>query len=623
MRAKLRLSVMLQFGRRRDDQKAETQSRRSEARSADEPSSRWSAQRPAEENARAARARGAGGGSEGLGLILSPSAALPRAIAAFGLFVALTLALALRLSAFFDALDWSLFVVAVVGLAAAIQGFAQNAGAFSKSGVFSKSREVVLALPAPELDRDGAAEVLEASPLPMLLIDATYRIVASYSHEFEALFHASSLRDEDFLRVLRRLVSEPKVNSTRDFLADLFDFKGGADVAARNPLKRVEAMVDGPAGGSVLRVLSFGFKRIERGDSIERAVIWVDDLTDRLAAERSRGAAEALKARQFEVLAEVIHIERERLDAFVARMLKNLSAIDDLLRAGDKPSPDETQAFRKRIEDVLTRVDAITAEAERVNFRRFRRRSAAYRAKVVELAERDSFGGDDFLTLVMEQSAFRAEVDDLLKIRELLDRPPADDSADRTLDAVSPASETEGPLHDAVVDEVEDLARRLAAASGKEVIVDAEGFDTRSLGERRRNIVRDVLAELTRNALEHGIESPEVRQLVGKPRAGLIRIRQTSGSVPDVFTFAFRDDGGGLDAPSLRERALEHGLLEPASAATLEDSQVAALIFAPELTTGMDAVKRKIVDECGGSISVDSEDGVFCEFSFVVPEGFK
>jgi len=522
--------------------------------------------------------------------------------------------LALRLSAFFDAFDWILILLATLGFLTAIQGFVQNAGGFSKS------REVVLALPAPEWDRDDAAELLEASPIPMLLIDATYRIVASYSREFEALFHAASLRDEDFLRVLRRLVPEPKVSATRDFLADLFDFKGAAGVAARNPLKRVDAMVAGPAGGSVLRVLSFGFKRIERGDSVERAVIWVDDVTDRLAAEQSRGAADALKARQFEVLAEVVHIERERLDTFVARTLKNLSAIDDLLRAGDKPSPDETQAFRKRIEDVLARVDAIAGEAERVNFRRFRRRSAAYRAKVMELAERDSFGGEDFLTLVMEQSAFRAEVDDLLKIHELLDRPPSEDADGRMLEGASPEGESEDPLHDAVVAEVEDLARRLAAASGKEVIVDAEGFDTRSLGERRRKIVKDVLSELTRNALAHGIESPDVRQLVGKPRAGLIRIRQTSGGAPDVFAFAFRDDGGGLDAPSLRERALEHGLLEPPSAATLEDSEVAALIFAPELTAGMDAVKRKIVDECGGSISVDSEDGVFCEFSFVVPE---
>jgi two-component system chemotaxis sensor kinase CheA len=533
------------------------------------------------------------------------------------IFVGATLVLAGRLRVHFDATSWAALILASLGLAAAVVGWMQWAGGFELERDAPPSK-------VPEWDRDAMLDLLEASPLQMLLIDATYEIVGSYSRDLEALFHATELRDEDFLGVLRRVVSEPKVEATRDFLARLFDSEEtDAAVESANPLKRVEAMLAGAAGASAPRVLSFGFKRIRREDAIERAVIWAEDLTDRLSDERRRHSADALKARRFGVLAELIHVPRKKLDALLADASQNLDAIDALLRVGERPSAVETGVFRQCIEDVLERVDAIESEADASGFGYMRRRAAAFREVVAALAARERFAGDDFLTLVMEQSAFRAEFDDLLVVRKLLDRPPDEDGIDSVAGADSSALATEAPSSDAVVGEIEALAQRLAAESEKEIVIDAEGFDTRTLGERRRQIIKDVLAELTRNALEHGIETPDVRQLVGKPRAGRIRIRQTNNGVADTFAFTFRDDGGGIDAPSLRERAVEHGLLEPDYAARIEDSQVAALIFAPELTAGMDSVKRKIVDECGGSISVDSEDGAFCEFTFVVPEAGK
>ena len=202
----------------------------------------------------------------------------------------------------------------------------------------------------------------------------------------------------------------------------------------------------------------------------------------------------------------------------------------------------------------------------------------------------------------MEQSAFRAELDDLQAVRTRLGAPKAARESD-------------------LAGQVTALAQRIAAETGKEVVVDIDGFDVRLEEPERRGLIKDVLEELTRNAIVHGIETPSQRAAAGKPRVGHIEYRLSRDAAHHKFTFSFRDDGAGLDIGRLRERAIDAGLLDFEAATELEAAAAAHFVFAPELSRGMSEVKRRVIDEDGGSISVDSEDGAFCEFTFVLPGG--
>ena len=611
---------MLHFGGSRDGQETEAQGRRPEARPAVESPSSRGAPGQAEEDSSGARARSAERRDAGLRLTaVPPSAALPLTIGGLVVFAGALLVLATNIQLSLPApVVGLLIVLSALGLVGFMLGLVRRAA--------GRHEQLVAANDGLQLEYDAlklqladltdahveAVAVLGAAPLHMLLIDPTYEILGNYSPELTTLFRAHDLRDENLLGVLRRVLPEPKLKVARDFLATLFDARrSDGAIAGANPLQRVEAMIPGADGSSTPHLFSFGFKRIYHGDAVERALMWVEDLTERVSDEQQARSAAALKARQLDLLFELVGVERAELDHFVAAAQDEVRAIDALLRAGDEPLAARADFFRERLGDVLQRVEAIESAAREVRFRYFVRRAGAYGALVAELAAREAPGGDDYLALVMEQSAFRAELEDLQELRARLDRPPAED-----VETVRAAVETS----DEVVDEIETLAQRLANMSHKEIVVDFEGFDTRTLSDDRREIVKDVLAELTRNTVEHGIEDPDARTAAGKPRAGHIRIRQTGNGATESFAFTFRDDGRGLDAPLLRERAVQHGLLEPERAATVDDSHLVAFIFAPELTSGMNVVKRKIVDECGGTISVDSEDGTFCEFAFVVPE---
>ncbi len=159
--------------------------------------------------------------------------------------------------------------------------------------------------------------------------------------------------------------------------------------------------------------------------------------------------------------------------------------------------------------------------------------------------------------------------------------------------------------------------RELGSKLGKEVRVELEGADTeldKVLVER----LEDPLLHLVRNAVDHGVELPDVRAARGKPRAGLVRLaaHQRGGQI--VVTIS--DDGGGMDPERLRQKAIEKGILSPEEAAALDDRGSFDLIFRAGFSTasqvsdvsgrgvGMDVV-RDAIGKLKGSIVISSELG--------------
>ncbi|HLY41994.1 MAG TPA: chemotaxis protein CheA [Terracidiphilus sp.] len=158
---------------------------------------------------------------------------------------------------------------------------------------------------------------------------------------------------------------------------------------------------------------------------------------------------------------------------------------------------------------------------------------------------------------------------------------------------------------------VHDLGRDL----GKCVELVLEGAET-ELDKTVIEQLSDPLLHLIRNSIDHGIESPELRAAHGKPRAGQVHLsaRHAGASV----LIGVSDDGAGIDAAAVRERAIEKGLIS--SEAHLSDAQIYALIFAPGFSTaqqltnvsgrgvGMDVVRRR-VESLRGTVDVNSRPG--------------
>ncbi|MFM7185132.1 MAG: chemotaxis protein CheA [Planctomycetota bacterium] len=239
-------------------------------------------------------------------------------------------------------------------------------------------------------------------------------------------------------------------------------------------------------------------------------------------------------------------------------------------------------------------------------------------------------------TVAATETSVRVDVDLLASILDLVGELVLARNQLRAVDSDDPAVQACAQRINAVTNALQETAvktrlqpvehvfsrfprtvRDLAVSCGKEVQLVIDGADTeldRSLIES----IRDPLTHLIRNAVDHGIESPDARAAAGKPRAGRLSLRafNESGRV----TIEVSDDGGGIAFEKVREKAVARGLVSAAEAAAMSPDRVLQFIFEPGFSTaaqvtsvsgrgvGMDVVRTNI-EAIGGTVDIQSEPG--------------
>jgi chemotaxis protein histidine kinase CheA len=161
------------------------------------------------------------------------------------------------------------------------------------------------------------------------------------------------------------------------------------------------------------------------------------------------------------------------------------------------------------------------------------------------------------------------------------------------------------------------VVRDLATACGKQVHIEMEGKET-ELDKTIIEAIKDPLTHLVRNAVDHGIETPETRVAAKKPPQGRLFLRafHEGGQV----NIEISDDGAGIDLERLKQKSLEKGLVTPDQAARMSDRELLNLIFLPGFSTtekvtnvsgrgvGMDVVKTNI-EKIGGTVDIQTHSG--------------
>lgn len=170
--------------------------------------------------------------------------------------------------------------------------------------------------------------------------------------------------------------------------------------------------------------------------------------------------------------------------------------------------------------------------------------------------------------------------------------------------------------------------RELSEATGKRVKLETSGGELQ-IDKRIIDSLEPVMTHLLRNAVDHGIEDPNVRQAAGKPRTGAIKltIYQESGGRAEIV---MADDGGGIDLERIRQKAVELELYDDKHAKQLTEDDLKQLIFLSGISTslmlteisgrgvGMNVVQDTI-ERLGGSIYVSSTSERGTEFRLNIP----
>ncbi|MDQ2793054.1 MAG: chemotaxis protein CheA [Bacteroidota bacterium] len=171
------------------------------------------------------------------------------------------------------------------------------------------------------------------------------------------------------------------------------------------------------------------------------------------------------------------------------------------------------------------------------------------------------------------------------------------------------------------------VVRDVATAENKEVELVLSGQDVQ-IDRNILQIITDALLHLVRNAVSHGLETPEQRQQAGKPAVGHLTLSALTDR-EDVL-IQVRDDGRGINTEAVRKKAVERGLVSATEALRLDEQQVWALLFEPGFSmaekitdisgrgVGLDVVKLAL-DSLGGQLRVESEMGAGTTFTLVLP----
>ena len=324
-------------------------------------------------------------------------------------------------------------------------------------------------------------------------------------------------------------------------------------------------------------------------DAVKDVFIFVDDESeikiDKIASEAD---VEDIHKRLGEILVERGDVTTDRINEALGSQ-KQIGEL--LIESGAVP--------QGRVESALT-------EQQAVKKRKFTARAASVRVPADRL--------DNLINLVGELVITQAR---LTQVSAGIDN----------IELAGPVEEIErlsGELRDCVLDirmlpigttfsKFKRLVRDLSAELGKDIALVTEGAET-ELDKTVIERLDDPLVHLIRNSIDHGIESPEERRAADKPESGTIRLSAAHKGANVIIRI--EDDGKGLDAETIKSKAVERGLIEPD--AEMSESEIFDLIFAPGFSmsdrvtsvsgrgVGMDVVKRKI-DALRGSIEITSE----------------
>jgi len=442
----------------------------------------------------------------------------------------------------------------------------------------------------------------------IFLLSTDLKVGESYSAHLESILERTDLAGNDFLSLAAPALAERELASARDYF-DLF-LSGTVNeelIAEINPLADIDFSFARDDGSASSKRLRFSFTRVSSFSAPYPILGVVSDVTEEHALQKRLEAEEREHRREMEGLFQVVHVDPTMMREFIADTESELESVNELMKA-------EGASGKDVLETLFQSAHAVKGNAALLGLTEFSAKVHQFEEEVKAKLER-GHEWRDLLKLTLSLAEISRELDAL---KSLIDKVLRFQSETRS------AGLADSSL---LRYSIEKLVKRESERTGVGAAVEFTGFGRRPVPDEYRKLVKDVLVQLIRNSFAHGFEAAALRVAAGKPEEGRISLSLAWGA--DSLTIRYQDDGKGLDAKAIREKA--RGIPEFAETAdSLDANEIAKLIFRPGFSTakgsdlsagrgvGMALVKRRI-GEAGGKLAVKSTPGKYLEFAITLP----
>jgi two-component system, chemotaxis family, sensor kinase CheA len=364
-----------------------------------------------------------------------------------------------------------------------------------------------------------------------------------------------------------------------------------------NPLTEFE--VNTPAEGK--RHLSMNFNRVMRDGQFQHVLVTVQDVTERVRLGDEIKEAKERAKNEMAVLLQLLKVPPHTLANYLRNADESLNRLNEVLRAtGASP-----ETYRETINDAYRRIHTLKGEAASLGISTFEQACHDFETEIGQARSRQNIGGEDLIGLSVALTEYGKGQSSLA-------------IAGARPGFVTPATEE-------FAEQMRSLANRIAGDLRKTVLVSTDIADINRLSDNHQRELKDVLVQLLRNAVVHGIELPSVRQERSKPAAGTIVVT-VKATEAGKYEATVRDDGDGIKPENIRMALVRNNVMDADAAALLAPRDLVAKIFEPGFSTasevtkdagrgvGLDVVKAKI-EGLGGRLGLSSAPDQFTQFT--------
>lgn len=474
----------------------------------------------------------------------------------------------------------------------------------------------------------------------LFLLDKNLNIGNQYSAEMGKIFGGTQIAGQNLTKLLKNKVSDKDLETTEGFVNQLYNPRVKEKlVDDLNPLKKVMLHDDETKGLGQSRYLDFKFSRVYHQNAIERILVNVQDVTHQVRLEQRLEHERAQNDLQIEMLTTILNVSPKIINEFIGNTKDNIVKINDILRTSG--------SSQGELEDKLARMyrimHSLKGEASALNLHSFTAIAANFEEKLKGLQGKGRLSGNDFLPLTIH-------LDELLNLSNTIEAlgrrinqntPASQETVAATLNTAAPAADTTSnsnvqvfaattpsPVVTGMNEFYQQFADNIAIRQNKQVSLKATGFNEVTLPHHTETTIKEIVIQLIRNAVVHGIETPTERTKKGKTAQGHITLSLIE--LAESYKLTIEDDGQGIDYNAIRNKAIQMGYSAD-DVNTWSKQKLTSLLFKSGFSTkeqsdedagrgvGMDIIKEHI-QSLQGHLGVDTKEGQSTRFTIKIPK---
>jgi two-component system chemotaxis sensor kinase CheA len=413
-------------------------------------------------------------------------------------------------------------------------------------------------------ERDEIALMRDSLKIGMFFIDRNLIIQDQYSKYLEDLFSETNLCAKYFTDILKSSVTTKELTTIQDYFSMIFDDTLDQDMIDDiNPLMELKYIGKDQCSR---KVLQFDFATIKKKNKEIFVLVSVYDNTAEFDLRQKLAEEESKMQEEMKSVFELLQADPHVFQDFVDDMDHEFKQINNTLK-------NREISEQIRLVDIYQSVHAIKSNAFTLGQNTFGNKVHNIESKIKKMRDQDEIISSNILDLANDIEMLVQEKNKLTAILERINSYKIHKSV-----------KSENQLQYVLIETLSKTVNKVSEDMGKKVKFVIDKIDDEAIKKGQRRIIKEVLVQLIRNSVVHGIETIDERISMGKKKTGIIRL--SIKLKDDGIHIKLEDNGRGIDYEKIANKAIKQNLIKQED--KNNKKKLLSIIFSPGFSTAKD-----------------------------------